>query len=691
MTKATSTPDLPAPLPSSSWQRGLRWFLIAIPWILSAWLVRKYALDQRIMDDWLLGEDLVKWKAGQISLGDLFGAQMEHRLFVPRLLALGLGLALQGDVRALVGLTMLFFTCEYLLVVWLWFRRTDLGAWPATVGCFLSGLLLLTPMKFQTFHFPICFITIMPLASLAGALRVAQSHWPTWLRFVLCCCCGWVGMFSFAPGMLTWVLPLPIFLWVAPMADSRQRRNFVLAWLVVCVLSFFLYFHNLQNEVFAAYSYGQGKQNVLGHDAAYFLQHLGMAVGFYLRWMGSFLSHGWRLPQAEVAMAFGIALLLLYVFVVFYTLKNWADALLRKKMIPWLCYATYSLCTGGMVTVGRLWMEPHEQSSLNLRYHVHQTPLVIGLLAGIWIVARHWLARRPRRAAVPLTHLGWACLGGLLILQVQQWTYGQNLMHLWWQQHVQVGLVQRFWNVSQDNFYLNKLAGDFIYGRDVATKLEKLGYLKKFFPSDQLAQFKQISNPGTSNFGSFDQLWKEPDGRWFVRGYSLYNRPPGSKKDARKTSQEDEDREYYQSDYDHPPSDLVLLTYRENPQASWHIFAFVCLDCVPFPLHEWYQKDFEGIGYHIWPWPRRMNGEWASEVGMIKEPPTTAEISAWALDDQDMTVRRVPFGHGFANGRSPEELGKLEALPLPDLMRGFSEDPAAILSSKPSATPPTHD
>ncbi len=679
-------PETAAPTASGGWAKYLRWGLVLLPWLISAWLVHKYAFNQRIMDDWWLGEDLVKFKAGELTITDLLGVQMEHRIFVPRVLALALGLAFQGDMRALMGLTMLLFTLEYVFVVWLWFRRTDLKVWPATVGCFVSGLLLLSPMQFQNFHFGICFLTVLPVLSLAGVFRIMQTSWPDWVRLPLCLVCAWVGMLSFSPGMMTWALPLPVFLWSAQMKGSSARKRFIGAWLLICVVSFALYFHNFKNAAPPAYAYGQTGNNVLASDTMYFMHHLGEAVGFWLRWLGSYLSHGLHCSQATAALSFGILEVSLLLGLVIYTLRHWADEGLRKKLVLWICYGLYSCGTGGMIMVGRLWMEPHEGTSLNLRYHVHQVPLLVALLAGGWIVAKHWLANRSRERIVVWAQFGYACLGGLMVLQVLQWIYGSELMALWRQRHVQDALVQKFLPLSQENFYANKISGDFDYGKKVAIGLEKLGYLDKFFTTDALDQFKRQRLPGAPNFAAFNRLWKTPDGTWWVDGFSLLKRDLS----RGRVEANEERKDYREADREHLPCDLILLTFRKTPQDPWRIFGYTPTVAVPFPIHEWYEKDLGGIVYHTWPWPRAMNGAWGSEVGLMSEPPPDAEISAWSLDYDGLKVQRIPFGPAFAPSKNPGSVRDLEAVRLPDLMRGFITDPAvsAPAATTPSPTPP---
>ena len=48
----------------------------------------------------MFADDLLKFKLGKLTFDDLWAVQMEHRLFVPRVVSLVLGVIFRGDVRA---------------------------------------------------------------------------------------------------------------------------------------------------------------------------------------------------------------------------------------------------------------------------------------------------------------------------------------------------------------------------------------------------------------------------------------------------------------------------------------------------------------------------------------------------------------------------------------------------------------
>ena len=642
-TPASTTP--PPPI-NRRWRRFLPWLLLALPWIACALLVNHYCVNQRVVDDWMFADDLLKFKQGTLTFDDLWAVQMEHRLFVPRVISLTLGVAFQGDVRAQCAMTVIFWAVQYCLVLWMWRKHSGLGRTSAIVSGLLTGLILFHPVQWETMLFPICFFTTIPLACLTGMIRGVLTEWRPWVRLLICLVGAWMAMLSFAPGLLTWFLLLPIFLWVMPMPSAASRRNFIIAWFVLMGISLAAYFNNFHNDVHPAYSYGQGNVNVLERDSSYFFKHPGQAAGFYVRWLGSFLSHGLHTQKVITCTVIGSLQLMLVIGIVLYTWWRRREQDLRNRLLIWLCYAGYTLGTGAMVTMGRLWMEPHEGTSMNMRYHVHQSPLLIALLASLWIIGKREFRRPSEQSSCLPRRVGWALIGALAMMLMIGWSYGSNMMSLWSKRMLREQSAQRFWGLAQENFYLNKQVGDFDFGKRVALGLSELGYLhKRVFTQANLSQYKIHENARKVQFGSFDRLWKDDKGKWRARGFALL-------RDKQRTDGKSDGKDLEEFTKLNRAPDLIIFAYRHENMESWKMFGFTMVDGIPSLLQNLHQKDMMGIGVHTSAWPKRMIGEWDEEVALLSEPPADAKVSAWALDAASNTVFRVAFNDEYKAGKN---------------------------------------
>jgi len=173
---------------------------------------------------------------------------------------------------------------------------------------------LFSPLQWQTLLWPICFLAVIPIACLGGILRCNLSEWKPATKFIFSLIIAGTATLSFAPGMLCWILPLPIFLWIMPMPSAKVRRVFVAGWLLVSIAAVSLYFRNFHNATFAAYSYNHGAENAMEQDMSFFFKHPVQGGIFVLHWLGAFMSHGLHAEQDHPALFFGFAQVSLYLF-----------------------------------------------------------------------------------------------------------------------------------------------------------------------------------------------------------------------------------------------------------------------------------------------------------------------------------------------------------------------------------------
>lgn len=148
------------------------------------------------------------------------------------------------------------------------------------------------------------------------------------------------------------------------------------------------------------------------------------------------------------------------------------------------------------------------------------------------------------------------------------------------------------------------------------------------------------ATPRNNRFSGFDRLWREEDGKWKARGYSILSG------NARA-------------------GDVVIFAYKTSQNPEWMMFGFTMPGEVPMVLNAEMHKDMEGISLHGAPWPRRMLGEWSENVAMFSAPPPEALVSAWMLDAEKNYIQRVSLGADF-------EGGDMDAISLEDIAKGQS-------------------
>src|SRR6186997_416189 len=77
------------------------WLPALIPPLLVAWLIAHWQVNSWLVDDWMLADLMDKASQGTLAVGDFTAVQMEHRLVLPRLIAVPALLLTHGDLRIL--------------------------------------------------------------------------------------------------------------------------------------------------------------------------------------------------------------------------------------------------------------------------------------------------------------------------------------------------------------------------------------------------------------------------------------------------------------------------------------------------------------------------------------------------------------------------------------------------------------
>jgi hypothetical protein len=103
--------------------KGLTWFVIAIPVVLSFFYVRAFGVNVVRADGWDIVGLLGEWTAGNLGLKDLWSQHVDHRLFFPRIALLLLARITEFNSISQMYLVLISFIGT-LLILLLAFRAT---------------------------------------------------------------------------------------------------------------------------------------------------------------------------------------------------------------------------------------------------------------------------------------------------------------------------------------------------------------------------------------------------------------------------------------------------------------------------------------------------------------------------------------------------------------------------------------
>jgi hypothetical protein len=306
--------------------------LWTLPILAALYVVWKQTVAFPFWDEWYTpGAQLASWYRGTLSFAELCSQHNESRKLVPRLIYLPLFATAGWDVRLILPLV---FGVVGLMGVGLYHlaHRTIRTRVAASVAFTAMNFLLFSPRQYQSFTNGIQWETFFPGLALVLALLVNLSTRTLARKTIYNALLALVSTYTFANGMLVWVLAFPI------MTDGKKSSRSHLFWRVAYIgaaaLSIASYFVSYRHPP-------------LSPPAASPISDAPGLLQFFLIWVGSLFR------VRNPALAGGVIMTL---FVTLATISAW---LIRKQRpwrphYPWLALGTYTVISGAITAFGRL-------------------------------------------------------------------------------------------------------------------------------------------------------------------------------------------------------------------------------------------------------------------------------------------------------------------------------------------------
>lgn len=597
--------------------------LLALPVVLLYKAVRWFRFNTLFLDDWYYVPFYEKAVKGGLTLHDLFAGYLEHRIPIPKILAI-LGVLLgKGDVTTQNGVAFAALTVSWLGAGLL--MRRALGSWERMwLPWALSAWALCSAVHWQVLLWPAMHLLALPGFFLVMGLLALGSKrlgfWPKLTLTFLAACCG---MLSCASGLTLAILLPAAALCGYGMQDQRMAKRFcgILAAGMVIVIA--LYLHDLKSEVDRAFAYGQANgTDTLTHDVTTLLfSNPGRGVPFFIAQMGTNLCRGLNADRRITAIVMGSLALACYLGFLIWAWRGRKDGLLTKAA-PFLALGGYSIGSAMMITLGRAWASVSFGGALNNRYSAIAALLVVSLVSLGALLWHTENARSDRsRTRTPLTLAG----GALAMLLLVNWCHGFQMMEAWQAAMIRGAVDIHFSQLLGQAGGTGREGAFLQIGLAVerAKTLDELGFLRRPLARDlRLSQFKR-SGDMPHSLGDIEATYDKKN-KIHVQGYAL----------LKSTGR---------------AADGILVTSRPSrePDVEPMIIDIGYSDELPAWLDTNFTKDFHFI-IKIADRPQRF-GNWEIDLERSKVPPGKQIIECWALDFKSGTVRKIGDGF-FAQG-----------------------------------------
>ncbi len=339
--------------------------LIFLPVLLMGMCILKYSVNFPFSDQWPLAVMFEKIYAGNLGFSDLFAQFHESRKFFPRLIFISLAYLTNWDVRYEM-LVIFLLTCIVSLNIYCLNRFTVRGSLVTQLFTLvISNLLIFSPAQYENWLWGIQVVVYIPIACLTSCLVISHTKLTLRAKFVICFCLCTVSTFSYANGMLTWVLVFPV---LAILASRKWQEIFSRnLWIIIAgflglvshvVIYFFDYQKPEQHPSFLS---------AITHPVDtihYLLAFLGAPLGFE------------NLTVATIvgSLVFGLWLFLSWQF----TKLVKTNFLLSHRLISWLMIGVYAIISGAVTATGRVGFGVAQ--SLAPRYTAFSLYLMVSLV-----------------------------------------------------------------------------------------------------------------------------------------------------------------------------------------------------------------------------------------------------------------------------------------------------------------------
>jgi hypothetical protein len=379
--------------------------------------INRNQVDVPYADTWAFYGRLAQYQAGEISLSKFLSLQHNEarpatwRLLMLLIYAGGRHAFSYGIVANVIAAVLTAAILQWLL----W--KTSRGAPVAVVvlGSILINFCLFSSAQWANWSSHSQLIVFLPNLFLALAWSINISRFGPFTRTACVGLCCWASSFSFANGLLQWILVPPLL----EKPFSKRQRFILGGHLISAAACFLVYFWDWKRPLHASVAAPGGPLKV---------------VPYFLIWVGSSYSSG----SQSLAIFVGILLLTGLIAIGIALIPFAATKVNRLNLAPWVSFAIYGLCSGSLSA----WARSHIGLEQALRSRYTSISLWISV-ALIGLVAAYFQARptlrSPRDFTFPVTLVG--ILSLLLVLAGR---------------HQQSAELQ--WNQSADRLHFQRLA-----------------------------------------------------------------------------------------------------------------------------------------------------------------------------------------------------------------------------------------
>lgn len=322
--------------------------LAILPAVLIGIFIIKYSVNFVYWDEWVVGEVLIKAYKGKLSFADMIGQHNESRYFFPRLIFIALAYLTRWDVRYEMLISFLLASVVSLNVYKLNTLTVGDNLVKRIIILILANILIFAPIQYENWLWGIQLIVFMPIFCITSSLVVAYSGLNMPVKFLICLFLSTVSTFSYANGILCWVVIFPVLAlsksW--KLSDLIRQKWLTVGWIAGFTTNVVIYFYKYQKHL-PNHNYLEAVVNPQ-KGLSYFLSFLGAPLG----WGALIVGDVKTLITFNTIL--GATFVILFLGAWIYLLKGLDNPDLTYRMAGFLMIGSYTVISALVTTLGRI-------------------------------------------------------------------------------------------------------------------------------------------------------------------------------------------------------------------------------------------------------------------------------------------------------------------------------------------------
>ncbi|NES78714.1 MULTISPECIES: hypothetical protein [Okeania] len=571
---------------------GINLCLAIIPAIVLGILILKYSLNVPIQDQWQIAAVFEKVNVGTLSFNDLMAQHNESRKFFPRLIFISLAFLTKWNIRYEI-LVIFLLACIVAVNIYL-LNQLTINASPikSLTIALVSNIFIFSAVQYENWLWGIQIVVFIPIVCITTSILIAYSQLNNTAKFLICMFLATISTFSYANGLLAWVIVLPVLALAKLKSCSDIRKNIKLyiLWIIGFIANIALYFYDYQKP--------------LSHpNPVESIQYPDQIFQYFLAFIGTALGIGSSIQPLNNSIILGSIIITLFICLSSYVLWQIKDYQIRSQSIGWIMLGSYTVISALVTSIGRVSFGIEQ--ALSSRYTTFSTYLIISIIHLTIIVGEDWIKKEYLLINRSLFSkiICWF-LGIITVLQIHNFTYSIEKMKSWRQNYLKYKGCLLLINFTHDNCQ-NLI--DYYYfesHRQRARYLTEMGFLHPALIKTNRIQDLVDTNNEREVEGIFEKLEFIGENNLLGTGWAIFT-DTGL------------------------PVDAIVLSY-DNSQGE-SIVSAVADMTMPRP---YLVKEFNSQKY--------FKSGWQKVLSTHKFPQGNINVKAWALDTDTAKFYQIP-------------------------------------------------